>query len=261
MSHGSITSYIDVAQVMLYLFWIFFAGLILYLRREDKREGYPMESDWTERAPRMVARGFPDLPKPKTFKLVDGSEVTVPNDKRETREINAVPVGAWPGAPLVPTGDPMVDGVGPAAYAERQDIPDLTHEGAVRIVPLRVAPDYSIDHRDQDPRGMSVIGADGAVAGSVVDVWIDRTEAFIRYLEVEAVTVAGPREVLVPIGFVQFDMAARQVKVGAILAEQFARVPQTANGEQVTRLEEDKISGYFAGGLLYATPARQEPLL
>ncbi len=33
---GAITSYIDVAQVVLYAFWIFFAGLIFYLRREDR---------------------------------------------------------------------------------------------------------------------------------------------------------------------------------------------------------------------------------
>ena len=29
METGAITSYIDVAQVVLYAFWIFFAGLIL----------------------------------------------------------------------------------------------------------------------------------------------------------------------------------------------------------------------------------------
>ena len=39
----SFTSYIDVAQVVLYGFWIFFAALIFYLRTEDKREGYPLQ--------------------------------------------------------------------------------------------------------------------------------------------------------------------------------------------------------------------------
>jgi photosynthetic reaction center H subunit len=39
---GAITSYIDIAQVVLYLFWIFFFGLIIYLHREGKREGYPL---------------------------------------------------------------------------------------------------------------------------------------------------------------------------------------------------------------------------
>ena len=45
MSTGAITPYIDVAQIALYAFWVFFAGLIYYLHREDKREGYPLESD------------------------------------------------------------------------------------------------------------------------------------------------------------------------------------------------------------------------
>ncbi len=42
---GAITGYIDVAQMALYAFWLFFAGLIYYLHREDKREGYPLVSD------------------------------------------------------------------------------------------------------------------------------------------------------------------------------------------------------------------------
>ena len=38
MTTGAITGYIDVAQLVLYVFWIFFIGLVIYLRREDKRE-------------------------------------------------------------------------------------------------------------------------------------------------------------------------------------------------------------------------------
>ena len=34
-----IMGYIDVAQVAIWLFWIFFAGLIVYLQRETQREG------------------------------------------------------------------------------------------------------------------------------------------------------------------------------------------------------------------------------
>ena len=47
----------------------------------------------------------------------------------------------------------------------------------------------------------------------------------------------------------------------AITAAQFADVPALKNPDQVTRLEEDKITGYFAGGHLYAMPHRQEPLI
>lgn len=54
---------IDVAQIAIYAFWLFFAGLVYYLRREDKREGYPMVSD----GPGGVIQGFPRTPGPKRF--------------------------------------------------------------------------------------------------------------------------------------------------------------------------------------------------
>jgi hypothetical protein len=44
MPVGAITNYIDVAQLVLYVFWFFFFALIFWIRTEDKREGYPAES-------------------------------------------------------------------------------------------------------------------------------------------------------------------------------------------------------------------------
>jgi photosynthetic reaction center H subunit len=52
-----------------------------------------------------------------------------------------------------------------------------------------------------------------------------------------------------------------RVTVEAILGSQFADVPVTSSPDQVTKLEEDKICGYFGAGTLYATPSRQEPML
>jgi photosynthetic reaction center H subunit len=52
-----------------------------------------------------------------------------------------------------------------------------------------------------------------------------------------------------------------RVTVNAILGSQFADVPVTKSPDQVTKLEEDKIVAYFAGGHLYATPSRMEPLI
>src|SRR6516165_9796510 len=94
MQVGEITGYIDVAQVTLYAFWVFFVGLIIYLRTEDKREGYPLESD---RSGRVTVEGFPPVPGPKTFHLSHGGSVTVPG-ARDTREIRAVP---WPHGPVL----------------------------------------------------------------------------------------------------------------------------------------------------------------
>jgi photosynthetic reaction center H subunit len=58
-----ITSNIDFAQVLLYAFWLFFAGLIYYLRREDKREGYPLDPDGRP----IRVQGWPPMPGEKLF--------------------------------------------------------------------------------------------------------------------------------------------------------------------------------------------------
>jgi photosynthetic reaction center H subunit len=256
MHIGAITDYIDVAQIVLYAFWFFFIGLIVYLRREDKREGYPLESDRSNE--RVQVQGFPRMPPPKTFKLAHGGEVTVPRPEA-AQHVAAEPAELWPGAPLVPTGDAMTDGVGPAAYAQRSNAPDLTFEGHPRIVPMRVATDFTVESRDPDPRGMPVFAGDDRLGGMVHDVWVDRSEPQIRYLEIEV--AASGRHVLVPIAFVRFDGLNRCVHVTSIMSGQFAGVPALGNPDQVTLLEEDRISAYFAGGTLYAEPSRLGPLL
>lgn len=260
MQTGAITGYIDVAQLVLYGFWILFAGLIYYLRREDKREGYPLESDRTERTHRVRVQGFPAIPPPKTFRLAHGGTYDAPNDRVDEIPIAAEPVALFAGAPLEPTGDPMRDAVGPGAYAKRSNHPDLTLDGQPRIVPMRVATEFSIAEGDPDPRGMPVYGADGASGGSIVDVWVDRSEPQIRYLEVDT-GGAKPHRALLPIGFCRISGSKREVRVEAITGAQFANVPALANPDQVTLLEEDRVSAYYGGGKLYALPERTEPLL
>ncbi len=261
MPTGALTSYFDVAQVTLYLFWVFFAALVVYLLREGKREGYPLESDRSDRAPRVRVIGWPGIPKPKTFLLRDGTRRTAPDagPAGKAAPIAAAPLGPWPGAPLVPTGNPMTDGVGPGAWAPRRDIVDTTVDGDPRIVPMRVAGDYAIAGRDPDPRGLPVVGADNRIGGTVVDLWVDRAEMLFRYLEVEVAGAQNKRRVLLPINFTRID--SRRVRVNSILSDQFAAVPGTRNPVQVTLLEEEKIMAYYGGGVLYAVPSRQEPLL
>jgi photosynthetic reaction center H subunit len=75
-------NYIDLPTILIYLFWFFFAGLILYLHRENKREGYPLESDRKG----VVVQGFPAVPparpaRPKHPALVEPG--FVPNPKRK----------------------------------------------------------------------------------------------------------------------------------------------------------------------------------
>ncbi len=258
MTTGAVTQGIDVAQITLYAFWIFFGALVLYLRREDKREGYPLESDRGTRAGRFKIQGFPAMPPPKTFRLADGGSVTVPNERNDRRSVHAAPTGPSPGSPLEPAGNPMIDGVGPAAWADRLEQPDLTVDGQPRLVPMRVASDFAVVKKRNDPRGLPVRGADGAVAGTVRDLWVDRAEPQVRYLEVE---IAAARRVLLPITLARIDGFRRTVEVRSILAKHFAGVPALASPDRVTRREEDKITAYYAGGTLYAEPSRLGPWL
>lgn len=251
-------SYFDVAQIVLYSFWIFFACLIVYLRREDKREGYPLESD---RSASITVQGFPAMPAPKVFKLANGHTYSAPPGGKPNTMLRATPSEPWPGAPLEPTGDPMQDAVGPASYAERQNVPDMTGEGEPMIVPLRVAHGFSVAAGDADPRGMEVVGADDKVAGTVHDIWVDRAEPQIRYLEVSVPTGNTARNVLLPITFARINGRNKQINVKSILAKHFAAVPGIGSADQVTRLEEDKICAYYAGGHLYAEPSRLGPVI
>ncbi len=250
-----LTSSIDVAQVVLYAFWFFFAGLIFWLRKEDRREGYPLESD----NPRRVARKEQPLmfASPKVFKLHDGGEYVAPDFTRDTREIPAERTSPAAGSPLEPTGDAMGSNVGPAAWAQRHDVAEVTIDGRDQVVPMRVDPEMTM-FAGPDPRGWAVVGGDGQSPGKVKDIWVDRADVMVRYLEVE-LAAGGTR--LIPMPMIQLRAATRTVEVYSIFGAHFAKVPTLKNPNQVTILEEEKISAFYAGGRLYASPARLGPVL
>jgi len=252
-----LTSSIDLAEILFTLFWLFFIALVIYIRREDKREGYPLDSD---RSGRVAVQGFPAVPSPKTFNLTHGGTQTAPRAETPRMNLAAEPAAPHLGAPLVPTGNPMLDGIGPGAWAERSDSPDLTIDGHPRIVPMRHHEGFSVEGRDVDPIGMGVAGADGVVAGTVSDVWIDLAEPMICFFQVDLKSGLGERTVLVPIGFSRVNKRQGRIDVQAIYSHQFADVPATVSDRQITLLEEEKIYAYFAAGTLYADAERQEPL-
>jgi photosynthetic reaction center H subunit len=134
---------------------------------------------------------------------------------------------------------------------------DLDGEGRNRIVPIGAAEHISVHARDADPRGMTVIGADGEVAGTISDLWVDRAEHVIRYLEVDT----GTTKVLAPMAMSKVKGKKRQVEIDAINAADFAAAPVPETTGQITFYEEERIVAYFGGGYLYANRARQEPLI
>jgi photosynthetic reaction center H subunit len=252
MGKGAITQYVDVAQLVLYTFWIFFAGLIYYLIREGHREGYPMVSDgdgWIE--------GWPPTPSPKTFLLDNGQEIQIPRESEPEHSMTGQRVYKTAHSPMEPVGDPLLAGVGPGSWsALRPDEADLDHHGEPKIVPLSMAPEFGVSARDIDPRGMTLWDAGGEKAGTIRDLWIDRGEMNFRYLEAE---VAGGRRVLVPMPFA--SVARGGVTVDALYAHQFANVPANRATDRVTLLEEERITAYYGAGTLYADPNRAEPLV
>jgi photosynthetic reaction center H subunit len=242
---------VDLAQVALYSFWLFFAGLVIYLQRENQREGYPTENEDGSDAGATFG-----LPSPKTFILPNGrGSVSFPNGEKETRKFKMRPVAESAGSAYEPTGrNPMLDGVGPAAYAMRKDEPELDGHDHPKIRPMRSVEGFS-HFAGRDPRGMPVVAADGEIAGTVTDMWVDVPEAMVRYLEVDLGS-GDTRLIPMPIARITW----KGVQVHAIEADQFKDVPKAKSDGQVTKLEEDMITAYYAGGKLYAAD-RREPVL
>ncbi len=255
MSNVILVGGLDVAELCFYMFFGFFIVLVWYLNRESRREGYPLEYDVTGIIGAELARttGQSDL---KAFQLPHGEgTVYQPNGQRDPMPTNVL-ARAYDGTPLDVVGEKLGSGVGPGAYALRADRPDFDMFGRPRIVPMRIEAHISVAGRDTDPRGLPVTGLDGKVAGTVRDLWVDRAEHVIRYLDIE-LTDGGTATLPMPMVTVRRNVIA----CDAVTAAQFAGCPQLKSTKQITLLEEEKVSAYFGAGYLWATPERSEPLL
>jgi photosynthetic reaction center H subunit len=242
----------DLASAAIWLFWIFFAGLVYYLQTENMREGYPLRDD-DDGVPANESL-FP-LPKEKTFKLRDGrGELTVPSrefeDGKMRTDLALAQSSASSGSPWIPTGDPMADGVGPASWAPRRDEPELDAHGHVKIKPMSSLPDFKVS-AGRDPRGKAVVGGDGEVVGRVTDMWVDVPEQMVRYLTVDLNPEGSGKTRLIPMTLSKIK--SNSVVVKTLHASNWDGVPTTKSMEQVTVLEEDKITAYYAGGSMYAS--------
>jgi photosynthetic reaction center H subunit len=246
----------DLATVALTLFALFFAGLIYYLQTENMREGFPLVDDDGKEAANQGP--FPVPTRDKTFILPHGrGEVTVPSGQRGDRASLALArTSGSNGAPFVPTGNPMHDGVGPAAWAPRKDEPERDGHGYVKIRPLSTLSDFHLS-AGRDPRGKAVVGGDGEVVGRVVDMWVDVPEQLVRYLAIDLNPEGRGNIRAIPMTMARIK--SDRVVVRSLHAHNFQGLPVLRSPDQITKLEEDKISAYCAGGTLYATPSRLEP--
>jgi len=256
MSNVIIVGGLDVAELAFYAFFLFFLGLVIYLRREDRREGYPLEDDLTGHQEWADAGILLTAPT-KYFKLpFDRGTVPMPRPGDRDGIPQNVTARAYAGSPFEPLGNPLTSGVGPASWANRADRPDVDQFNRPRIVPARLNDHIFVDGRDTDPRGLPVTGLDDVIAGTVRDIWVDRSENVARYLEV-ALTAGGT--VLLPLQVA--EISRRRVYCDAVTGGQIAGAPAIASPDQITLLEEEKVQAYFGAGYLWATPARAEPYL
>jgi photosynthetic reaction center H subunit len=204
------------------------------------------------------------VPNSKTFVLPHGrGEVTVPSaeneaaHRRENLAMEKAPFAAGNGYPYDPTGDPMADGIGPGSWVPRADVPELDGHGHPKIVPMGQTEAYRVS-AGRDPRGLPVMAGDGEIVGTVSDMWIDAPEQLVRYLEIELDGswrrhAAGANDVQ------QDRFQEGQDQLG--LRQALRRRSVTKSPNQITKLEEEKISAYYGGGILYASQDRIDPLL
>jgi photosynthetic reaction center H subunit len=236
----------DLAQLTLYLFWAFFVGLVIYLQRENNREGFPLENEAGEVTSNQGMPSNPD--EIKTFKLPHGrGDAIVPDHARDKRKLALEQNNVANGAPLLPTGDPMTDGIGAAAWADRRDLPELDGHGKPKLQPMKNVKDFEVS-AGKDPRGLNVVSADKKVVGVVTDLWVDVPEQLVRYLEVE---LDNKTSCLLPIPLAKINQ--NSVIVNSLYGKHFTSIPKNKSKKQVTMLEEEKISAFVGGGNLYAS--------
>lgn len=242
MQAGAITNYVDVAQIAWWAFFGFFIGLVLYLRREDQREGYPKHNLGL---PPLA--GPPILPPPRTYLRQDGSTTEAPHHDPDP-PVRAEPLFRFPGGPLMPVGNKLTAAVGPGTYAMRRDEPFRMTDETPQVQPLRVAAGWSVMAGETDPRGMPVLDIRFRPVGVVRDLWVDRGVKVLRYFEVELDQEEGVGRILLPIHHCVIDERKRRIRVLALHHGQFADVPRLKSSDQITAREEDQINGYYAGG-------------
>lgn len=259
MTEDYILGNLDIASIALWLFFFFFVALVIWIQRENQREGYPLiDEDGTQ----ADAGGVFPNPDDKTFVLPHGAgKVVVPSGQNPERsDIDGLLTRDFDsgGFPYDPAGDGLADGVGPASWAARADVPELDGRGHPKLVPMSALDQFHVA-AGRDPRGLPVVAADGAIVGMVTDMWLDEPEQFVRYLEFELEGEYGEGSRLVPLTLAR--IWRNQVKVKSLNGENFAGVPRLKAARQITKLEEEKISAYYGGGPLFATGDRLSPLI
>ena len=261
-AYGVISSQLDIPTIAFWVFVLFFVGLVFWLQRESKREGYPLRA--SPFTPEQMD-GFPPPPaQPRTYILNEGGTTQAPHYYPQV-PFHAAPVHRFDGTPLTPLGNPLLAGIGPGSWVRKRNEPALTERGDLLLQPLRLLPEWSVLRLDADPRGMAVLDWRLNPVGHVSELWIDRGIKIIRFLEVELDASLGAKHVLVPIFHTDIREAPRRVRVTALWAHQFIDIPMPATPDLITGQEEERLNAYFTAGQFFrgsplVAPQARRPL-
>ncbi len=243
----NMTQYIDLPQIAFWLFFLAFVAICYFLRKNDKREGYPLRaSPFTGE---LIA-GAPLAADPVTYVLNEGGTTSTPHDY-PAPPASVLPLYRFDGTPFRPAADLLHTPLGPGAWVMRKDEPMLNEVGELLLQPLRACEGWAIGKGESNPRGMAVFDVRWRPVGIVADVWIDRGIRIIRYLEVQLSEPLGGKRVLVPIYHTLIDERAREIRVTALSDHEFDGVPMGASPDRITAREEDRLNAYFAAGRFY----------
>ena len=244
-------------RLLVVIFFIFFFGLVLHLRTEDKREGYPLTDPAGGEA---TARASRPCPNPKTFLLRQGGVVTAPTSRGRTPAERRTRAFPFPGSSLDPTGDPLERRRRPRRLCAPQH---RAHCGSRRAW-CRSAPcappsgDWALAKGDVDPRGLPVIDIYGATAGVVRDLWVDRGVKILRYLEVEVrLRRCAP---FCP----SYHTDIRRLRAAGSASRPSAppsspRRRGWPSPDVVTAREEDQINAFYAGAQFFGREGARRP--
>lgn len=145
--------YFDLPTLLIYLFWIFFALLIIYIRREDKRVGYPLESD----RPTLAVQGYPAIPAPRAPRAkhpaLKGTDTPMHQQPTPEEGMKSASPGDAAVAAMYAVEAARKAKASGAAPAPPAAPPAMTHaapEAAPDIAPEPAAPEAHTDHSDEE---------------------------------------------------------------------------------------------------------------
>jgi photosynthetic reaction center H subunit len=243
----NVTQHIDLPQIAFWLFFVAFVAICYVLRRNDKREGYPLKaSPFT--AERLL--GAPLAATPVTYLLNEGGATSTPHDYPDP-PASVLPLYRFDGTPFRPTAGLLGTSLGPGAWVMRNNEPMLNEKGELLLQPLRLCEHWAVSEGEANPCGMAVFDVRWRHIGIVADVWIDRGIRIIKHLEIELRASLGGARVLVPIFHVTINERAREIRVTALSQHEFGEVPMPAAQDRITAREEDRLNAYFAAGRFY----------